>query len=457
MSMSSDISPVGLLCEYTVNPLGLDIKHPRFSWRLENARRGLSQRGYQLLVASSPSILDQNTGDFWDSGIVESSASVNVPYSGAELNSRTKYYWKVRILDDQGHVSKYSPSSSFEMAFLDPKEWKAQWIACMSMKPYPTVPLFRKELHVHKTVQDAKVYISGIGYYELRINGRKVGNHVLDPGWTDYTKRVLYSVYDVTDMLTIGNNAVGVMLGIGWYRFPDQAASSQCITQLILQMHIRYTDNEEVIIVSDRNSDWYTSSEGPILLNSIYDGETYDARLEKTGWDLPGYDMNKDGLRCWVKPMVMDGPGGILQSQAIEPIQVIADIKPISLQSPKPDTYVYDFGQNFAGWVQLRVSGPAGNKVVLKFSELLYENGTVNRENLRSAKAVDTYIVKGEGLEMYEPRFTYHGFRYVQLEGFPGMPALDTISGRVVRSSVEPAGSFECSNGLINQIHRNIV
>ncbi|NLM28200.1 MAG: family 78 glycoside hydrolase catalytic domain [Clostridiaceae bacterium] len=447
--------PVDLMCEYATDPLGIDIAKPRFSWKTVCNRRGMKQTSYQILVAKSLEMLEQDIGEMWDSGKVESGISIGVVYGGKPLENRKCYWWKVRIWDEEGNVSCYSKAAKFETAFLDASEWKAQWIACLITKPGSC--MFRREFRIDREITQARAYITGLGYYELRINGNKVGDHVLDPGWTDYTKRVLYSTYDVTNNLKIGMNAIGVILGNGWHCFSETEERSKCIPQMLLQLHINYADGEEEIIVSDRRSGWYASSDSPIVQNSIYNGETYDARLEKTGWDMAGFDMNGKDQGSWDLPLIVEGPGGELRAQALEPIKVISDIKPIRVTNPAPGIYVYDMGQNFAGWAKIRVKGDRGTVVTMKFAEVLYEDGTVNRENLRTARQLDTYILKGEGVEVYEPRFTYHGFRYVQLEGFPGEPDINTITGRVVRSSVEPIGSFSCSNTLVNQIHRNVV
>ncbi|MCX6375659.1 MAG: family 78 glycoside hydrolase catalytic domain, partial [Armatimonadetes bacterium] len=294
------------------------------------------------------------------------------------------------------------------------------------------------EFELGKAIRRARAYVVGLGYCELRLNGKKVGDRVLDPGFTTFPERALYSTYDVTDQLRTGRNAVGVMLGKGWYGESPR---------FILQLNVEFADGTCASITT--NKDWVRST-SPILRNSLYHGETYDARLEQQGWDSPGFDASK-----WEPVETTASPTKTLSAEMIQPIRVCGTIKPRKLTNPKPGVWVYDFRQNFSGWCRLKVSGPAGTEVSIRHAEVLYDDGTVNQENLRRAKATDRYILKGEGVETYEPRFTYHGFRYVQIEGFPGTPDLSTLTGCVVHTDFAPQGSFECSNPLINNIHRN--
>lgn len=443
-------APINLLCEYTVDPLGIDITHPRFSWILNHSERGQSQSAYQVLVAINREHLEADNADMWDSRKVESDKSVNVVYEGKGLESGRTYYWKVRIWDKDGKVSPWSKTATFEMGLLKPDDWKGKWIKGGN--------LLRKEFTVGKDIERARAYICGLGYYELRINGEKVGDHVLDPGWTDYDKRSLYVTYDVTNQLKGGENAVGVMLGNGRYSPPDETANRNPLPLkkygdspvLIVQLHLDFTDGSSVRIVTDET--WKTA-QGPIVSDDLYDGETYDARLERVGWDVPHFDDSD-----WNAATLVQAPGGKLVSQAsFPPIKVVKTMQPVEITNPKPNMYIYDFGQNFTGWVRLRVRGPRGSQVQLRYAELLNENRVINTIPNRGAKAADTYILKGEGEELYEPRFTYHGFRYVEVTGFPGTAMLDSLEGRVVYSAVEPVGGFVCSHPLVNRIHQNVL
>jgi alpha-L-rhamnosidase len=464
-----------LRCEYAVNPLGLDVSHPRFSWKINSSRRGRMQSAYQILVATNEDKLSANVGDHWDSGKVASNRSVNISYAGKTLKSGAECYWKVRVWDETSRVSESSPAI-FEMGQLKTTDWEGKWIGA---KEGIAAPLLRKEFTIDKQVRRARVYISGLGYYELYINGKKVGDHVHDPGVTYYNtadnelrSRVLYVTYDVTDYLKNGRNAIGVILGNGWYS-PEpgsnqgwlpggpnsQFGSTPC---LIMQMNIEYANSGSMHVVTD---DSWKSSSSPITYNSFIHGETYDARLEKPGWNSPAYDDS-----AWERvTLLLKPPNGVLTAQMLPPIRVMETIKPVRILKPKDpelfsDVAVYDLGQNFTGWVKLRVSGPRGAELNLEHGTNIYDDNTLDaRSNLGEhtvARQTDKYILKGEGTEEWEPKFTLHGFRYVQVRGvrdFSGKPTLRSLDleGCFVRSAVETAGFFNCSNQLINQIHHN--
>lgn len=323
---------------------------------------------------------------------------------------------------------------------IEEHDWSTAMLTNGSRESRPSSsssPMLRSEFDLPGDVAAARAFVTALGYYELRINGRRVGDHVLDPGYTTVSRRVLYSAYDVTDMLRPGRNAVGVLLGSGWYRGSPA---------LLLQMNIRLRDGTQLSVVTESN---WRSAASPIVEQSLYHGETYDARLEQPGWDEPGFDRASD----WVPVSTVVPPDGELTAQAMPPIRVVETLPPVAIAEPRPGVFVLDFGQNFSGWCRLSVEGPSGTEIKMRHAELLYEDGTVNQENLRSARATDRYILRGEGLEEYEPHFTYHGFRYVQVEGWPGRPAQGSIVGRVVHSDMQPRGSFACSNELINRVH----
>jgi alpha-L-rhamnosidase len=420
--------PRDLRVEYLTDPMGVDVAQPRFSWKLEHPERGQQQTAYQVLVSLEPAV---GSGEMWDSGRVISPDSAHVVYAGKPLLGGRTYYWKVRWWDKEGRASAYSRVARFHTGLLAASEWRGKWITGGGQ--------LRREFRLAGQPARAYAYISGLGYYELRINGRKVGNHVLDPGWTTYDKRVLYSTYDVTPYLRAGDNAVGVMLGHGWY-------GSRAV---LLQMNIELEGGSRAEVVSDAT--WKVHP-GPIVSDSIYHGETYDARLETPGWDQPGFDE-----AGWKAASLADPPKGVLSAQMMPPIRVVDTIVPLRVTNPRPGMWVYDMGQNFSGWVRLKVRGPRGTAVKLRHAELLYEDGTINVENLRRARATDVYILRGDAeAETYEPRFTYHGFRYVELTGYPGTPPPDAVHGRVVHTDVRPTGGFSCSNDVINRIQRLI-
>ena len=443
--------PTDLRCEYTVNPMGVDVPQPRFSWILRHSERARTQSAYRILVAGTYENLLNDAGDVWDSKKVKSGKSVNVEYQGKPLASKEVYYWKIKWWDNTGQASVFSDIATFEMGLLSQKDWDAVWIGGGD--------LLRKRFVIGDKVKQARAWVCGLGWYELRINGQKVGDYQLDPGQTDYERVALYSTFDVTNLLKKGENAVGVMLGNGRYA-EDWSATPGVFDRLkpyknaspkvILQLEIQLEDGSLNKIVTDET---WRISKGPIVRNDIYDGEIYDAGLEKPGWDSFGYEDSE-----WEKAGAVQPPGGQLVSQGtFPPIKAIMTTQPITMSNPQANVFVYDFGQNFTGWVRLTISGQRGTAVKLRFSELLHSDGMINTIPNRTAKVTDSYILKGEGVEVYEPRFTYHGFRYVEVTGYPGTPGLNTIQGIVVHSAVNPVGGFQCSNRLINDIHKNVL
>jgi alpha-L-rhamnosidase len=435
-------APYGLRCEYLVAPLAIDVRQPRFSWVLDEGERGASQSAYQVLVASSRGLLSQDRGDLWDSSKVKSANSTQVVYAGSALTSGGVYYWKVRWWDQDGRESAYSRPAKFGMGLLLRSDWKGEWIGGGNE--------LRKEFRIPSAIKSARVYITALGYYELRINGRRVGHRVLDPAYTTYPKRVLYSTYDVTSELAPGPNVLGVMLGGGWATLSRGGAFKGYYEHpaLLLQFDAMLSNGQELTVSSDRS---WKVTQGPIVRDSVYDGEVYDARRETPGWDRPGFDA-----AGWENAQVVPGSSGTLSAEMMPPIRVVDEIVPKSVTNPEPGFYVYDMGQNMSGWARLRVRGPRGTRVTLRYSELLYPDGMINRANLRSAKSRDVFILKGGGWETFHAHFTYHGFRYVEVTGFPGTPGLDSLRGEVVHTAVQPAGSFVASKEILNRIQQLI-
>jgi alpha-L-rhamnosidase len=445
-------APQRLRCEYLKDPIGIDAARPRFQWIVEDSRRGEIQTAYQIVVATSPAALGRNEGNAWDSGRVASASNSQIVYAGKPLASGQRYYWKARWWDREGNASPYSTASYFEMGLLAPSDWRAQWIGGGNE--------LRTEFNVASPVARARAYVTALGYYELHINGKRIGHRVLDPAWTTYSKRVLYSTYDVTAALRPGANAVGALLGGGWATQKAGAADEVLpAPELLVQLEIEYTNGRRTTVGSD--GAWRVT-DGPITRDSVYGGESYDARRETPGWDVPGYNAGTgggqaetDGLR-WRPAEAMKSPGGTLSAEAMPPIRVVATMTPRRILNPAPGIYVYDFGQNFSGWPVLKVRGPGGTQVQMRTAELIYPNGEINRENLRGARSTDIYTLKGAGLETYEPHFTYHGFRYVEVTGFPGAPSLDSLRAREVHSDVATVGSFAASKQILNDIQRLI-
>lgn len=464
----SSVHVTQLKTEHLSEPLGIQTRRPRFRWLLESTERGQLQSAYQVLVATSLQKLQTNIGDKWDSGRVTSDNSVEIPYGGLELGSGEIGYWKVRIWDQNSRPSAYSSPSSFEMGLRSATDWKGAWIAATKGI---SSPLFRREFSIGAPVRRARAYVSGLGYYELYINGKKIGDRVLEPASTYYHNdqpfklgsRVLYSTYDVTGDLQNGSNAVGVILGNGWYSTETDSGIRVPYgdrPRFILQMNIELADGRTFSLASDAS--WKTSA-GPITYNDLAHGETYDARLEQPGWNIAGFNE-----ASWGSASLAEPPSGALTAQLLPPSRVIETFPVLKLIRPKePEffggTYIYDFGQHFSGWVRLSVSGPRGAKLVLRYGSRLYpEDDTLDTRSNgppdtdAAARQTDTYILKGEGTEIWEPRFTLHAFRYVEVRGFTNTPSVQKIEGRFVRSAVEPTGSLVTSNDLLNRIHRNI-
>ena len=448
-----------LRCEYLVDPQGIDVAKPRLSWVVGSQQRGEVQTAYQILVASTPNLLDRGVGDLWNSRKVDASDSALVTYQGQELGSLRACYWKVCVWDRYGHASSWSKPARWSMGLLQPSDWTAKWIG-LEPKQAPADPSrrlparwLRKEFTVSRKISRATVCYSGLGWSELRINGAKVGNEVLSPALSDYRKRVFYITRDVSPVLRQGVNAIGVVLGNGRFyapRLKDPTTETYGAPKLVLQLRLEYDDGSSEDVMSDES--WKLSADGPIIANNEYDGEEYDARKEFAGWDMPGFHDEP-----WQNAQLVAAPWGVMCAPMIDPVRVTGMIKPASVLEAKPGMFVYDMGQNFVGWCLLRVSGPAGQQVRLRFAERLRDDGTLYLDNLRSAKVTDLYTLSGDGAETFEPRFTLHGFRYVEVTGYPGTPGPDAIEGHVVGDDLESAGDFACSNPLLNRIYRNVV
>jgi alpha-L-rhamnosidase len=579
---------VALSCEYLDNPIGIDIKHPRLSWNILSDERGQTQTAYQILVSTTLENLQNDQGDLWNSGRVASDQSIHVAYNGVILESGMRCWWKVRVWDMDGNPSAYSAPSYWQMGLLDEADWRAEWIALdieaatgMQMK---SCSYLRKEFQLPGAIQNATAYVTAKGVYELRINGQRVGDAVLTPGFTDYRQRIQYQAYDVTQLLNSGYNAVGAVLGEGWYSGHIGMRAKRnyygTFPQFLLQVEITFADGAQKILVSDGS---WKGATGALQYSDMLLGEFYDARLEEAEWDQAGYDD-----KAWRKVHVMSPAIGKSEQNPDHPMQIVAETKPLSIISPAEGVYVYemdrtitgwvrlclggefgqkvrlryaqmidtadyeniytenltspewvtsfelkgeqpqiyenreivhrfryieitglstapeieaitacvvnseaqspqlvaqrsypiritqeiqpialrqldtdkfifDLGQNMVGWVRLFLEGPTGTRVQVRHGEKLHEDGTLYTENLRYAKATDTYILAGNGPEIFEPHFTFHGFRFVEVEGFPGTPNLESLVGCVVHNDMPQTGEFVCSNELINQLWKNIV
>jgi alpha-L-rhamnosidase len=443
-----------LRTEYRENPLGIDAKQPRFSWELVSDARGVVQSAYEIRLATSEAALDKRP--LWATGRVSSNASIHRAYAGPPLESRRRYCWQVRVWDGTGQASPWSPVAWFEMGLLRPADWSAQWIAPQSAgdasKPQPS-PMLRTSFKLAGPVAGARAYVSSLGLYEMEINGRPVGDQVFTPGWTSYDTRVQYQTYDVTDLLAAGENAAGISLADGWYRGPLGWGDNYNIygRQLaaIAQIEVTYRNGKKETIATGPS---WKASTGPILMSGVYDGETYDARLEKTGWSRAGF-----AEVGWGGVVVVDKSKDALVAPAGPPVRRTLEVKPVKiLRTPGGDT-VFDMGQNMVGRVRLRVQGPAGTTVKLRHAEVLDAKGNFYTENLRKAAQAVTYTLRGGGVETYEPHFTFQGFRYVAVSGLPADPSLDQITGVVIHSDMPATGRFETSDPLLNRLQENIV
>lgn len=451
-----------LRCEYLSQPLGIDVTHPRLSWEIEAKGRGIIQTDYQILVASTAEKLDKGEADLWNSGKVSSDSTVGLRYAGQPLESRTDCYWKVKVwLNNQD--SLVSAPQHWSMGLLKPADWDARWVGLdtflVSDSPHAartrlSARYLRKEFKVDKKISKARLYISGLGIYQLFIDGKKVGDEELSPDPTQYNKRVFYNTFDVTEALQKGDNAVGVILGNGrffamrWGRTDIPPITNFGYPKMLLQLEITYDDGSVQKVVSD--STWQITAKGPILANNEYDGEDYDAGKEMPGWDKPGFTGTG-----WQPAQLVQAPGELVVSQMDPLIKVMDTLKPKTVFEIAPGKYIVDMGQNMVGWAQLSMSqGKKGDTVTMRFAERLNPDSTLYTANLRGAEATDHYVMK-DGSQQWEPHFTYHGFRYIEVTGYPGTPSASDFLGKVVYDDLPTIGEFTTSSDVINQVYHN--
>jgi alpha-L-rhamnosidase len=482
------IEPIDLRCEYAYNPLGIDAKRPRLSWKLKAPPGARSQRqsAFRVTVASTEALLGKGSADLWDSGKVLSPRQLHIEYEGPSLRSGQRCFWRVQVWDVEDRLSTPSETSWWEMGLLSTEDWNGFWVSDGSDEPTSEeafyedapAPLFRRSFFVDRPVKRARLYAVGLGYCELRLNGRALSDHVLDPPWTSFGRRLFYTCEDLTGRLEEGENVLGAMLGNGWFNpLPMRMWGRINIRdhlvvgrpQLLAQLNVEYSDGSVQTVATDGT--WRVKP-GPILQNSVYLGEAYDARLEEPGWDRPGHDDSE-----WSAASAVDPIPGELRARPIPPIRVTSRLTPVSMTEISPGVFIFDLGRNFAGWVRLRVQGPRGATVRMRMGERLHPHGTLNPmtavagqiKGLREdgtprggpgapevAWQANSYTLRGDGMEEYTPRFTFHALRYVEVTGFPGRPTMDSIEGLRLNTDVEAVGSFACSNSRFNRLHETV-
>ena len=490
------VTATQLRCEYLVNPLGIETTAPRLTWRMESAERGQKQTAYRLLVASGEEKLAQNEGDLWDTGKVASDQTVNIPYAGKPLASRQACFWKVQIWDKDGKPASWSAPARWSMGLLKPDDWQAQWISFKDTTPLhtnrsklflPPARHYLQTFNAAKEIKRATIYSSALGIYELHLNGQRVGDAFFEPGWSDYLRRAYYRTHDVTALVKPGANNLGAIVADGWYAGyvgygllvgygPNKVGRYFYgkTPALLVQLEIEYTDGSRKIVGTDKS--WNVSGEGPIREADFIMGESYDATRARADW------CSTAGAKDWkwepaihaedngsTKATFSDNSGSRevelgfqkpkrMQAYPGVPVRATEELKALRLTEPKSGTYIFDLGQNFAGVIRLKVKGPVGTQVQIRYGEMLHPNGTLMTENLRKARATDYYTLRGDpNGETWQPRFTYHGFQFVELTGLPEKPALDAVTGIVLNSDTPIVGSFECSDPVMTQFWKNTV
>jgi alpha-L-rhamnosidase len=464
------LEAANLRCEYLTDPLAVDTARPRLSWELTatGERRDLSQAAYELLVSSSPSFDDQTL--LWDTGKVASGRTCQIEYAGPRLKPRQQVFWRVRAWDNKGGAGDWSPAATWSAGLLAQEDWGgAQWIQdpappTKDTSPLPA-PMMRRAFRVEgRAPVRAVVYATALGLYELSLNGKRIGNHLLAPEWTDYAKRVQYQAYDVSTLVHEGDNCIGAILGDGWYagkiglahivpKGPERAIYGR-EPKLLLRLCITDAQGRETSIVSDGS--WQSTLDGPIRTDDLLDGETYDTRQDIPGWNTAAPEPALDA-KSWRPAAPVFIPQVAIVAQPNEPIRLTRELHAVALTEPKPGVFVYDLGQNMVGHCRWTFAGTPGTAVTLRHAEVLNQDGTIYTANLRGAAQTDRHTFATDKPETCEPRFTYHGFRYVEVTGLSSKPALSALTGRVSNSGCTEPSTFECSDPMVNRLWQNIL
>ncbi|GGH00143.1 alpha-L-rhamnosidase [Mucilaginibacter phyllosphaerae] len=478
LKVSAQITVSALRCEYRDAPLGINSPNPQLSWLLASNAQNVKQTAYRILVADDAALLQKNTGNIWDSKKIVSDKSIQVIYAGKKLASAKVYYWKLMVWDNQGKASAWSKPSKWQMGLLTAADWKgAKWIAYEKMpdslrivpaidnpadsrwnKGNDVLPLMRKEVTITKEIKKATIFITGLGQFDLSINGKKVGDHFLDPGWTQYDKHAQYICFDITGNLVKGGNVFGMMLGNGFYYVPGdryhKLKSAYGYPKMICRTLIEYKDGTTGNVISDES---WKAAPGPVTYSSIYGGEDYNATLHRQGWDKTGF--NDAQFR---NAVLVSGPQ-VLEAQQQEPLKIFDEFSVKKITQPKPGVWVYDMGQNASAIPFIKVKGKRGTIIKITPAELLDDQGLVLQAPVGSPVYFN-YTLNGEGTESWKPQFMYYGFRYIQIEGAvpqgeagnSQLPTLLEVKSLHTRNSAADAGSFTCSNELFNKIFKLI-
>ncbi|MEM6692735.1 MAG: family 78 glycoside hydrolase catalytic domain, partial [Planctomycetota bacterium] len=499
------LDAVHLRCEYLENPLGIDIEQPRLSWRVRSLERGRSQVAHRVLVASTADKLRHDEADLWDSGIVQSSQTLFIKYKGRPLESRQRCFWKVQVWDDLHGQPTTSPPASWSMGLLKDSDWSADYISYRDTTPIhsnvdelylPAARQYRKGFNSGKAVKRATIYSTSLGIYELHLNGKRVSDAYFAPGWTDYRQRAYYNTYDVTEFIKEGDNAIGAWVADGWYSGyvgfglltgmgteKTGRATYGKTPSLMAQLEIEYSDGSRQIIGTD--STWKVTGDGPIQEADLLMGESYDARKEMPGWSSAGFDEsdwqpailaedNGNPKATFYQRRNPTKPGQGVRNLGAEtdfgfkrpqleafpgvPVRVTEEVTAKQVSKLGSGTYVFDLGQNFAGTIRLKIREPAGQRLQIRYGEMLHPDGRLMTENLRKARATDFYICKGgNSEEVFQPRFTFHGFQFVEVSGLTAEPTLEAVSGLVLHSDTPMVSAFECSDPMVNQVFKNVV
>ena len=455
IALKAEVTITTLKTDYKINPLGMDNPVPRLSWILQSDQMNTMQESYEIRAALDQKDLKKGKNLLWDTNVVVSSQSTHVKYGGTELQSFQRIYWQVRVKDNHGKTSKWSEPAWWETGFMSGTPWEAEWISPAwdeDFKASNPSPYLRKTFKPARELEEARLYITCHGLYLVEINGKRIGEQEFTPGWTSYDTRLQYQTYDVTENLKQDQNALGIILGDGWFRgnLGWQEGGNIWGTEVaaLAQLRLSYSDGSTEIISTDGT---WKASTGPILESDIYNGEVYDATKELTDWSKPEYDDSgwqpvKIAEVSYEKLIAPEGP----------PVKVVNVLEPLSIQKVG-DEWMVDMGQNMVGWIRIQAHGNKGDQLILKHAEVLDKEGNMYYDNLRRAKCINTYVLKGGEKETFEPHFTFQGFRYVMISGYPGILTANDVSGMVIHSDMKPSGTFTCSDPMINQLQHNIV